>query len=338
MSKEAATEEDATTEEEPVTEDDSANREPSDGSDTDSTPEPDADREDESAGESDGRMDYGSLVDVRQDLLTVATRELRTIARTPALLAISAAFAVSVFGVAWAGTGGGGGFVPLTLDLLTFVEVLVPLLAIAFGYRSILGDRGTGELDVLRTFDVTRVAYVGGVYLGRALALVSLVVVTLLGVGLLVPFLTADIPTFLAINEAADSGIRYVRFVVLSGFFTLVVLAATVAISAATRTVRTALAFAIALAVALVLGIDTALVAGLAGGVVPEDGLAVLLALSPNSAFRGLVLSTAVGVVGGADVAAGHSLLNLVGLLVWWLGSLAIAVWRVWPAVEEIEA
>ena len=269
------------------------------------------------------------------DLLVVATRELRTIARTPALLALSAAFVVSVAGVAWAGTGGGGGFVPLTLDLLTFVEVLVPLLAVAFGYRSILGDRETGELDVLRTFDVSRTAYVGGVYLGRALALVSLILGTLLAVGLLVPFLTADIPTFLAINAAADSGVRYVRFVALAAGFTLTVLAATVAISAAARTARTAFALAAALAAALVLGIDTALVAGLAGGVIPESGLPTLLALSPNSAFRSLVLSTAVGVLGGAEVAAGNPLANAIGLGLWWLGSLGIAVWQVWPAVDN---
>ncbi|MFA1611308.1 ABC transporter permease subunit [Halobellus rubicundus] len=274
---------------------------------------------------------------IRTDLLVVATRELRTIARTPALLALSAAFVASVVAVAWAGTGGGGGFVPLTLDLLTFVEVLVPLLAIAFGYRSILGDRETGELDVLRTFDVPRLAYVGGIYLGRALALVSVVVGALVAVGLLVPLLTADIPTFLAINAAADSGVRYVRFVALAAAFTLVVLAATVAISAAARTVRTAFALAAALAVTLVLGIDTALVAGLAGGFVSEEVVAALLALSPNSAFRGLVLSSAVGVVGGADVAAGNALANAFGLLLWWLGALAIAVWRVWPVVDEIE-
>ncbi|WP_144902767.1 ABC transporter permease [Halobellus captivus] len=275
--------------------------------------------------------------DTVRNLFVIATRELRTIVRTPAILALAAAFVASVGGVAWAGTGGRGGFVPLTLDLLTFVEVLVPLLAVAFGYRSILGDRGTGELDVLRTFDVSRVSYVGGVYLGRALALVSLVVGTLLAVGLLVPTLTADIPTFLAVNEAADSGVRYVRFVALAAVFTLVVLAAVVGISATTRSVRTAFALAAALALALVLGIDTALVAGIASGLVPGDGIGVLLALSPNSAFRGLVLSTAIGAVGGAEVAAGEPLLNGVGLLAWWLVSLSVAVRRVWPVVESIE-
>ena len=291
-------------------------------------------------GTSDTRTDAG--VDPRSrvgrvgtDLLVVATRELRTIARTPALLSLAAAFAVSLGAVAWAGTGGGGGFAPLTLDLLVFVEVLVPLLAAAFGYRSILGDRETGELDVLRTFDVSRFAYVGGLYLGRALALVGVVVGSLFAVGLSVPFLSADVSTFLAINAAADSGVRYVRFVVLSAVFTLVVLAVMVAISAAARTVRTAFALSTTFAAVLVLGIDTTLVAGLAAGLVSEESLAALLALSPNSAFRGLVLSTAVGTVGGAAVSAGRPLANLAGLGWWWLGGLAVAVWRIWPAVDD---
>jgi ABC-2 type transport system permease protein len=273
-----------------------------------------------------------------EHLFVVATRELRTVVRTPALLALSAAFTASVVGVAWAGTGGGGGFVPLTLDLLTFVEVLVPLLAFAYGYRTIVDDRLTGELDVLRTYDVSRFAYVGGVYVGRGVALVVTVVVALVLGGALVPLLTADVPTFLAVNTAADSVLRFVRFVVLAAAFTLVVLAATLAISAAARTVRTAFALAAVLAALFVLGVDTALLAGLAAGVVPADGVAALLAFSPNSAFRGLVLSAAVGVVGGAEVAAGDPLWNLVGLFVWWAVGLGVAVWRVWPDVEDVSA
>jgi ABC-2 type transport system permease protein len=275
-----------------------------------------------------------SLGDVSDDLFAVATRELRTVVRTPALLGLAAVYAVSVVGVAWAGTGGGGGFVPLTLDLLTFAEVLIPLLAFAFGYRTILDDRLTGELDMLRTYDVDRVAYVGGIYLGRATALVGVVVASLLAAGLLVPTLTADIPTFLATNEAADSALRFVRFVALAAAFSLVSLAATVAVSAAARTLRTAFVLATALTAAFVLGVDTALLAGLAAGVVPPEGLAGLLAVSPNSAFRGLVLSSAVGVVGGAEVEAGNAALNALGLFVWWATGLGVAVWRVWPSVD----
>jgi ABC-2 type transport system permease protein len=267
------------------------------------------------------------------DLFVVATRELRTVVRTPALLALAGVYLVSILGVTWAGTGGSGGFVPLTLDVLTFSEVLIPLLAFAFGYRSILDDRLTGELDMLRTFDVNRVAYVGGVYLGRAVVLVGLVVGSLFVAGLLVPLLTADQPTFFAQNEAADSGLRFVRFVVLSAWFTLVTLAVALAVSAAARTLRTAFALATALAAAFVVGIDTTLIAGLAAGVFSPESVPALLAVSPNSAFRGLVLAEAVGVVGGAAVNAGSTPLNVLGLLGWWLFALGVAVWRVWPTV-----
>lgn len=85
----------------------------------------------------------------------------------------------------------------------------------------------------------------------------------------------------------------------------------------------------------LVLGIDTTLVAGLVAGLVSEEPPAALLALSPNSAFRGLVPPTAVGTAGGAAVSAGRPLANLAGLGWWWLGGLAVAVWRIWPAVDD---
>lgn len=269
------------------------------------------------------------------DLFVVATRELQTVIKTPALIALAGVFAVSVIGVAWAGTGGSGGFVPLILDLLTFVEVLVPLLAFAFGYRAILDDRLTGELDMLRTFDVDRVAYVGGVYVGRAVALVGVVIMSLLVAGVLVPTLTADQPTFLAQNRAADSALRFLRFVALSAGFTLVALAVTLAVSAAARTLRSAFVLATVLIVAFVVGVDTALIAGLASGVVPPKDTALFLAVSPNSAFRGLVLTEAVGVVGGVSLNAGNTLLNAIALLVWWLLGLGIAVWRVWSPIKR---
>jgi ABC-2 type transport system permease protein len=280
------------------------------------------------------RETLGVVRSVVNDLFVVATRELRTVIRTPALVALAGVYLVSILAVAWAGTGGSGGFIPLTLDLLTFTEVLIPLLALAFGYRSILDDRLTGELDMLRTFDVSRIAYVGGVYLGRAIVLVGLVVVSLFAAGLLVPVLTADQPTFFAQNQAADSGIRFLRFVVFAAGFALVTLAVALAVSAVTRTLRTAFALAATLAAAFVVGIDTTLIAGLASGALPSESIPLLLAASPNSAFRGLVLAEAVGVVGGAGVNAGSTPLNVVGLLGWWVLALAVATWRVWPTVK----
>lgn len=153
--------------------------------------------------------------------------------------------------------------------------------------------------------------------------------------GVLVPTLTADQPTFLAQNCAVDSALRFVRFVVLSAGFTLVALAVTLAVSAAARTLRTAFVLATALTVAFVVGVDTTLIAGLASGVVPVGDVALLLAASPNSAFCGLVLEVAVGVVGGTSVSAGSSPVNALALSVWWLLGLGIAVWRAWSPVES---
>jgi len=260
-------------------------------------------------------------------LFAVAGRELTTVARTRAFLALAGGFAAIVGALAW--TGAPVGYVPLVLDLLTPVEVLVPALALAVGYRAILGDRERGELDVLRTYPVSRPTYVLGVYLGRASALVVAVVGPLLAVAALVPLFGGVGTTVIASHGAADSPVLYVRFVVLTAAFALVLAAAATAISATAGTTRAGLAVAVAVGLALVVGFDAGLVAGLAGGVLPEDALGVALALSPNGAFRGLVLAT---VAGGAESngPGTPSAVRVAGLLAWLAGSLALATLSVW--------
>ncbi|WP_134672577.1 ABC transporter permease [Halorussus marinus] len=259
-------------------------------------------------------------------LFAVAGRELTTVARTRAFLALAAGFGAIVGVLGW--TGEAVGYVPLVLDLLTPVEVLVPALALAVGYRAILGDRERGELDVLRTYPVSRPTYVLGVYLGRASALVVAVAVPLVAVAALVPLFGGVGTTVIASHGAADSPVLYLRFVVLSAAFALVLAATATAISAAATTTRTGLVLAVALGLALVIGLDAGIVAGLAGGVVPDEALGAALSLSPNSAFRGLVLST---VVGGVESSAPvSSAAGVVGLLAWLAGSLAIATLTVW--------
>jgi len=257
-------------------------------------------------------------------LFAIAGRELTTVVRTRAFLALAGGFAAIVGALAW--TGEPVGYVPLVLDLLTPVEVLVPALALAVGYRAILGDRERGELDVLRTYPVSRPTYVLGVYLGRASALVAGVSVPLLAVAALVPLFGGVGTTVIASHGAADSPVLYVRFVVLTAAFALVLAAAATAISATAGTTRAGLVAAVAVGLALVVGLDAGIVAGLAGGVLPEGALGAVLALSPNSAFRGLVLATvAGGAESGASAAAGA-----VGLLAWLAGSLALATLSVW--------
>ncbi|WP_276280375.1 ABC transporter permease [Halorussus caseinilyticus] len=261
-------------------------------------------------------------------LFAVVGRELTTVVRTRAFLALAGGFAAVVAVLAW--TAGAVGYVPLVLDLLTPVEVLVPALALAFGYRSVLGDDERGELDVIRTYPVSRATFVLGVYLGRAAALLVALVVPLLGVALLVPAFGGVGTTVIASHAAMDSPLLYLRFVVLTAAFALVLMGAALAISTTAGTTRAGIVVAVALGVALVVGFDAGIVAGLAGGVVPEGALELVLALSPNSAFRGLVLETVVGgVESGAPAAS--PVASVLGLLLWLVGTLAVAVVTVWP-------
>ncbi|KAB1196881.1 MULTISPECIES: ABC transporter permease [Haloferax] len=265
----------------------------------------------------------------RQDLVAIATRELRTVVRTPAVVALSVVFGLTVVAVTAAGSGSRGGYVPLVLDLVPFVEALVPLLAFALCYRAVLSDRQAGELDVLRTFDVSRPAYVGGVFLGRSLALVTVVFGSLLVAAAMVPVLSPDKPTFLALNEAADSPVAFVRFAVLAVLFALATAAVALAISAAARTARQALALAIGLLVAFLVGVDAAAVAALASGTVGIDAVPYILAVSPNGAFRSLVFGVAVETGGAVS-----PLTALLGLGGWVVGALAVAVVTAWRPVE----
>jgi ABC-2 type transport system permease protein len=266
-------------------------------------------------------------------LLTVVDREVATVLRTRTYVLLALGYAAIVVGLAW--LGGGGGYVPLTVDLLTPIELLLPPLAVAFGYRAVLADTEGKEVEVLRTYPLSRFTYVLGVYLGRLAALLVVAVFPLFVAGLLVPAMGGQGSGVVASHEAAGSVLLYLRFVVLAAGFAAVVLAVAVAVSTIARTGRTALALAVVLVVVLVLGADLGIVATLAGGLVGDRGLALVIATSPNSAFRGLVLGTVVSVVESETIRAGSTIANLVGLFLWLVGALAVAVLTVWPSIDE---
>lgn len=265
----------------------------------------------------------------RSRVATVVDRELRTVVRTRSFLVLWLGFATVVVGLAW--IGGPTGFVPVVLTVLTPMEALVPALALAFGYRAVLGDARRGELDVLRTYPVSRLELVLGVYLGRLAALIVAVIVPLLIAGIVTAVLSGSRSTVFAAHGGADSAVLYLRFVVLTTGFAAVALAAAVVVSTAVSSLRGAIAAGTALLIALVVGFDLGLVAGLAGGVVPDALLQYLLALSPNSAYRGLVFDLVVGPVGLSGARTAPALANVVGLALWLVGALALAVWTVWP-------
>lgn len=266
-------------------------------------------------------------------LLAVVDREVATVIRTRSYVVLALGYGAILLALSW--TGGESGYVPLTVDLLTPVELLVPPLATAFGYRAVLADSAGKEIEALGTYPLSRLSYVLGVYLGRLAILLIVVLTPLFVAGLLVPGTGGQGSGVVASHETAGSIFLYLRFIVLTAVFAAAVLAAAVAVSTVARTARAALAFAVVLVIVLVIGADLGIVAGLAGGIVGEEGLAVVIASSPNSAFRGLVLGTVVSVVGSETVRAGSAFANLVGLIGWLIGSLLIAIITVWPNVSE---
>lgn len=262
-----------------------------------------------------------------RDVLEIAQREFLTVLRTPTLLALAAGYVALVTGIAWLSVA--GAYVTLALDLLTPVEVLTPVLAFAFGYRAILGDRESGELETLRTYPTSRADYVGGIYLGRAVAVLAVVLSGLAASAALVPLSTGRELSFTASHATVDSPALYLRFVALAAAFALVALAVAVLVSAAARSSRGGLALAAGAVIALVVGLDSAFAAALTGGL-PGGWLTALLALSPNSAFRALVFGLCLAPTGASIPEGPGVAVAAAGLAGWWLFALAAAAVTVW--------
>ncbi|SFB83490.1 ABC-2 type transport system permease protein [Halobiforma haloterrestris] len=262
-------------------------------------------------------------------LWTIVDRELHTVARTRTFYLLAAALAAVVLGITWIGDGFTAGYLPTTVDLLTPLELLVPIVAVAFGYRAILGDELRGELDVLETYPVSPREIVLGVYAGRAVGVAVAIAVPLALAAVGIALGGEDPVAIYATHTGADSPILFARFLVLTVLFGLVLLAVAIAISALVGGTRSALALAVVALVALLIGFDLALVYGLAEGVIGDADLLYSLAISPLSAYRGLVLETTVVVASGTGPRVASPLASLVGLAAWTVGSLAVAIWGV---------
>ena len=252
----------------------------------------------------------------------IAWRELSTLVRTRSYTILSVGLAVVFGGVARAG-GTDGGYVPTAVDLLLPLELLVPLVAVALGYRAFGGDND--DRAVLLSYPVSKRSLVAGVFAGRLVGLTAIVGIPLGSVGLVAARAGGPGSRVFATHGGGDSPVLFVRFLALTICFGAVVLAMAMAASVLVRTSRAALAATLAVLVAVVAGGDLAALAGITAGRIGDDALGTVLAASPNAAYRGLVLETVVGVVadrGGAiDVPAA-----VAGLVGWLLVSLGVVV------------
>lgn len=258
-----------------------------------------------------------------QPVLAVVRREVLTIARTRAYAVLTVVLALVLFGVVERSDALAAGYVPTAVDLLLPLEVLVPIVAVALGYRAFTGDND--DLAVLSTYPVSRVTLVVGVFLGRLMGLAAVVGLPLVAVGVAVAWTPGVESAVFATSGGVDSPIFFVRFVALTVCFAGVVLAVTLAASVIAQSGRVALALAAGVFLAVVAGGDLLVITGLVSGSIDEGSLEVALAAAPNSAYRGLVLELVVGVAtdegGFADPAA-----SAASLLAWTVLGLAVTV------------
>ena len=258
-------------------------------------------------------------------LLSFIRREINTAIKTRGFMALTLTVFAIIFAITFVGSGFAAGYITSVIELLTPLQLLVPVVAFVLGFNALLSDRRSGELDVLETYPVATWQTVLGVYLGRAIGLLIAIGGPL--VVLFVPMAVSDSPRLpmYASHAGADTPILYLRLVVLTLLFALVMLAVAIALSALVSSARTAL-LAVGVALILVLfGLDLALSAGFSLGYISDSALLSSLALSPVSAFRGLVLETALTVTEGTGPETASPTASLVGLAVWGGGSLLIA-------------
>jgi len=258
----------------------------------------------------------------------VAWREVQTVARTRSYLLLSVGLLAVFAGTLRAGGGIEGGYIPTVVDLLLALELLVPLVAVALGYRAFGGEND--DRPVLLSYPVSKGSLVAGVYVGRLIGLAGIIGGPLLVVGGVVSRIGGAESRVFATHQGADSPVLFVRFLALTVCFGAVVLAMAMAASVLVRTGRAALAAGLAVLVVVVAGGDLLAFLGLTADAIGGDVLGTVLGASPNSAYRGLVLESVVGVAtdqGGAiDVSA--AVVGLTGWLVVSLGAVVVGIDR----------
>lgn len=261
------------------------------------------------------------------------SRELRTAARTRSYYLLGLAVGGLLLGLTLGGGGAATGYIPTVVDLLLPLEVLVPVVAVAVGYRAIPSDLDRGEVAMLDTYGVSPSAYVGAVYVGRVVVLSAIIGLALAVVGLVVAVAAAPDTGVFATHTGVDSPILFGRFVVVTLLFGAAILSVVVVASVGVATTRTAIVAAIGAVLAVVVGGEAAILLGVLDGMGSEATIRLALGLIPNSAYRGLVFETVVGVLSAGSGGYAAPLVSLIGLFGWTLGSLGLAAgllrWRV---------
>jgi ABC-type transport system involved in multi-copper enzyme maturation permease subunit len=253
----------------------------------------------------------------------VFAREVQAAVRTRSFLALTLVTGVAIFGVATAGGGPAGGYVPTVVDVLVVVEILVPTVAFAVGYRAMADPIARGELDVMETYPLPTWGYVGGTYAGRAVVLMAVVGVPLAALGVHVAMTAGPETSVFASHRGVDSPLLYLRFLALTLLYGLVSLSLVVLLSVIAGSRSRALVLALAGGLVLTVGGDVAVFAALDGGLLTSDSLGGALAVTPAGAYRGLVFDQVLYVAVPTRSSFVSGWLATTALVGWWVATLA---------------
>lgn len=281
--------------------------------------------------------------------LAVARKDFSDAVRSRSLIALVALFVLFAGGATYlvaevlGGSGGGGteGLPPvfgLFVSLIFPITVLVPLIGVMTGYKSIVGERASGSVKLLLSLPHTRRDVVAGKTIGRT---------AVFAVAIIVGFAVAAVIAFVSYDTFPV--MEYVAFTLLTIVFGLVYLVFAIGMSAATGSTSVALwvslgffalfqflwGFVVNLLVWVVNGFSSpanfSILAGyfsLQGNVTPPDWYLLVQNLSPSSAYQ-----SALGPFFTDQLAFGAQSAAAPYYLQGWFGFVILAIWLIVPLV-----
>lgn len=279
--------------------------------------------------------------------LAVARKDFSDAVRSRSLLALVALFVLFAAGATYLvadvlGGGGGPEGVPavfgLFISLIFPITVLVPLIGVMTGYKSIVGERESGSVKLLLSLPHTRRDVVAGKTIGR---------IGVFAVAIIVGFAAAAVVAFVFYDTFP--AVEYAGFTLMTIVFGVVYLVFAVGMSAATGSTSVALwlslgffalfqflwGFVVNLFVWVVNGFSSpenfSIVSGYfsieQGTVVAPDWYRLVTSLSPSSAYQ-----SALGTFFSQDLNFGLGRSGSVPYYLQdWFGFVVLAIWLVVP-------
>lgn len=253
-----------------------------------------------------------------RQVLVVARREFRVVTRThwtAGLAVLFGLFSLSVVGLAGSqvGTTRPGALFVTLAELSVY---LVPLAALALGYDTVVGAAQRGTLDAVLALPVPRWVVLVGLFVGRALALVSGLVVGLSAGGAL-----------FAITAGPAVVGPYLQFTLGATAAGLAFLAVAVVLSTLMTETTRALGTALLAWVWFVFVHDLLALTLVVVADFPQQVLTLLVASNPAALLRLVVLSMVPTDGGGVSAALATTSLSLPVV------SVALATWIGLPLV-----